>query len=112
MSTKNTLFLTGTLLFAFAGTNAYAAVDQAGAMKLLKESKCLNCHDVSKTKKARSYKDIAAAYKGNPAAAAAVTKHITEPSQIVIDDEVVDHGNAKTKDPAKVKNLVEWILSR
>jgi len=112
MNSKVIYLLTGALLFAIGNGSANAAVNEADAVKLLKVSKCLNCHDMSKTKKARSYKDIAAANKGDKDATARLTKHITVPSQTVVDGEDVDHGIAKTKDAAQVKNLVEWILSR
>jgi cytochrome c len=88
------------------------AVDDAGAQALLKDSKCLKCHSVDKKKDGPSYKEIAAKYKGKPDAVAKLTKHVTEPSKVEIDGVKEDHGSVKTRDPAKVSNLVQWILSR
>ncbi len=88
------------------------AADDAAAEALLKESKCLKCHSVDKKKDGPSYKEVAAKYKGKPDAVAKLTKHVTEPSKVEIDGVKEDHGAAKTRDPAKISNLVEWILSR
>lgn len=111
MNNKKTLLLAGVLLFAWTGA-VMAGVDADAAEALLKESKCLKCHSVDKKKDGPSYKEIAAKYKGKPDAAAKLTKHATEPSKVEIDGVKEDHGAVKTRDPDKVKNLVEWILSR
>jgi len=96
---------------SFVAIGAQAAVDEVGAKNLLNENGCLNCHDVTKTKTARSYKKIAADFKGKPGAEAAITKHLTQPSTVKLGEEMVDHPQVET-DPAQVKNLVKWILSR
>lgn len=88
------------------------AADDAAAETLLKDSKCLKCHSVDKKKDGPSYKEVAAKHKGKPDAVAKLTKHVTEPSKVEIDGVKEDHGAVKTRDPAKVSNLVEWILSR
>jgi len=109
----NKIVLSGAVLVmsVFVATGAQAAVDQAGAKKLLNESGCLNCHDETKTKVARSYKKIAADFKGKPGAEAAITKHLTESSTVKLGGEAVDHPQVEAE-PAQVKNLVKWILSR
>ncbi|PKO94349.1 MAG: class I cytochrome c [Betaproteobacteria bacterium HGW-Betaproteobacteria-10] len=113
MNKKSIALLTATLLFAALGSaNVHAAVDDADAQKLLKDSKCLKCHDVVKTKKGKPYQKIASEYKGKPSAIAELTKHVTEPSQVEVEGEKVDHGIAKTRDAARIQNLVEWILAR
>ncbi|MBA4381217.1 MAG: class I cytochrome c [Sideroxydans sp.] len=111
--TRNKIGVAGTLVViaCFLSVPAYA-VDAADAQELLEKSKCLKCHDVEKTKKGKAYKKIAADYKSNPNAVAAITKHVTEPSQVKIEGEMVDHGVVKTRDKARIQNLVEWILSR
>lgn len=98
------------LIVSFAGP--VYAVDDAAAEALLKDSKCLKCHSVDKKKDGPSYKEVAAKHKGKPDAVAKLTKHVTEPSKVEIDGVKEDHGAVKTRDPAKVSNLVEWILSR
>jgi cytochrome c len=110
-------YLAGVLLaFSFAlSLPSQAAVDDADALKLLKDSKCLKCHDIEKTKKGKSFKKVAAEYgdaRFKPNAVAEVTKHVTEPSTVESDGEQVDHGIVKTRDAARIRNLVEWILSR
>ncbi len=99
------------LLSAFTATGAHAAVDQVGAKNLLNENGCLNCHDETKTKVARSYKKIAADLKAKPGAEATVTKHLTQPSTVKVGEDIVDHPQVDA-DSAQVKNLVKWILSR
>lgn len=88
------------------------AVDEEAAEELLKVSKCLKCHSVDKKKSGPTYQEVAAKYKGKPEAEAKLTKHVTEPSKVKVDGKETDHGAAKTRDPAKIKNLIEWILSR
>jgi cytochrome c len=87
------------------------AADKVEAMSLLKKSKCLTCHSPDKTKDGPSYKKVAEKYKGNASALAKLTKHVTEPSMVDVDGEEEEHGSVKTRDEAKIKNLVEWILS-
>lgn len=101
--------LLGSLAFAMP---AHAAVDEADAAKLMKDSQCGKCHDEKRTKKGKSYRKVAADYKDNPNAVAEIVKHLTEAKQVEVDGEKVDHGTVKTRDAARIKNLAEWILSR
>jgi cytochrome c len=111
MRTKVLLSSAVLLVSAFVATGAQAAVDDKGAKNLLNENGCLNCHDVTKTKTARSYKKIAADLKGKAGAEAAITKHLTQPSTVKLGEDMIDHPQVEA-DPAQVKNLVKWILSR
>lgn len=110
---KTKVLLSSAVLMAsvFVTTASQAAVDEAGAKNLLNENGCLNCHDVTKTKTARSYKKIAAERKGKADAETAITKHLTQPNTVKIGEDMVDHPQVEA-DPAQVKNLVKWILSR
>lgn len=100
-------------LLVSIGWNAHAAaVNEQSAKKLLSDSGCLSCHDVTQAKVARSYEKIAASYKGNSKAAGKLVKHLTEPGQVELDGEMMDHPKAATSDQKKIKNLVDWILSR
>lgn len=96
---------------ALLAGSAFAA-DETAAMALLTDSKCLKCHSPDKKKDGPSYKEVAAKYKGKPEAMTKLTKHVTEPSKVKVDGEEEDHGSVKTRDPEKIRNLVEWILSR
>lgn len=98
--------------FFAAGATSALAADPADANKLLKDSKCLKCHSVDKKKDGPSYKEVAAKYKDKSEAMAKLVKHVSEPSKVEIDGVEEDHGAVKTRDPARIKNLVEWILSR
>ena len=111
MKIRNKAVLAFSLLgFAWAGSAQ--AADDAEAMKLLEDSKCLKCHSVDKKKDGPSYKETAAKYKGKADVEAKLTKHVTVPSKVKIDGVEEDHGAVKTRDEAKIKNLVQWILSR
>ena len=114
MNTKTTLDymygLISTMLLMVAASAH--AVDDAAAQTLLKDSKCLKCHSIDKKKDGPSYGEIAAKYKDKPDAVAKLTKHVTEPSKVEVDGVKEDHGGVKTRDPAKIGNLVQWILSR
>ena len=111
MKLRSTAIITFSLLgFAWAGSGQ--AADDADAMKLLEDSKCLKCHSVDKKKDGPSYKETAAKYKGKPEAEAKLIKHVTVPSKVKIDGEEEDHGAVKTRDEKRIKNLVQWILSR
>jgi cytochrome c len=87
------------------------AADEKAAKALLSESKCTTCHAVTKKKDGPSYQEVAKKYKGKPDAKAKLIKHVTVPSKVEIDGEKEDHGTVKTRDKAKIENLVEWILS-
>lgn len=104
----------GGIVCALALSFAFPAhgVDDAAAEVLLKDSKCLKCHSVDKKKDGPPYREVAAKYKDKPDAVAKLTKHVTEPSKVEIDGVKEDHGAVKTRDSAKIANLVQWILSR
>lgn len=102
--------LAGILAMAFS--MPALAIDDADATALLNDSKCLKCHSVDKKKDGPSYKEVASKYKNKADAEAKLTKHLTEPSKVKVDGVEEDHGSVKTRDAARVKNLVQWILSR
>ncbi|MDI6747418.1 MAG: class I cytochrome c [Rhodocyclaceae bacterium] len=108
---KTILLLSGSLFFALAGTSVHA-VDEADAKKLLKDSQCGKCHDEKRNKKGPSFKKTAAEYKDKPDAMALITKNLTQPHEVEVDGEKVEHVVVKTRDAARIKNLAEWILSR
>ena len=88
------------------------AADEADALALLEDSKCFKCHSVDKKKDGPAYKEVAAKYKGKAEAEAKLTKHVTQPSKVKIDGVEEDHGAVKIRSEARIKNLVQWILSR
>ena len=89
------------------------AADADAAKALAKENDCFNCHAIDKTKKGPSYKKIAAKYKGKEAEGEQkMIKNMTTGPKVKLEDGTEeDHKIIDTKDQAKIKNLVGWILS-
>jgi len=88
------------------------AADDAAAEALARKSGCLKCHSVDKKKDGPSFKETAAKYKGKPDAEQKLVTHLTTNPKIKIDGKEETHDSLKTKSPADVKNVVEWVLSR
>ncbi|GAB4170422.1 MAG: hypothetical protein Fur0039_09790 [Rhodocyclaceae bacterium] len=89
-----------------------AAADEAAAKTLAKQSGCLKCHAVDKKKDGPAYKEVAAKYKGKADAVDKLTHHVTSGEKVKFEDgHEEEHKIVKSKDPAAIKNLVEWILS-
>jgi cytochrome c len=92
---------------------AWADVDAAAAEALARQNNCFKCHSVEKKKEGPAYKEVAAKYKGKPDAEARVIQHITTGEMAKFPDgHEEEHKIIKTKDPAELKNLAGWILSR
>lgn len=90
-----------------------AAPDVEAAQKLAKDSGCTKCHAVDKSKKGPSYQKIAAKYKGKADAEKTVTDQVTKAPKVKFPDGSEDtHDVVETKDPAAIKNLVEYILAQ
>jgi cytochrome c len=89
--------------------------DEDAAKALLKKNDCFKCHAIDKTKKGPSYKKIAAKYREKGTAAEAeqkMIKHMTTSPKVKLEDGTEeDHKVIDTKDPAELKNIVEWIMS-
>ena len=87
--------------------------DADAAQALAKKNDCMKCHSVDKDKKAPSYKKIAAKYKGKPDGEEKATKNITTGPKVKLEDGTEEeHKIINTKDPAAIKNIVNWILSQ
>jgi cytochrome c len=89
--------------------------DEDAAKALLKKNDCFKCHAVDKTKKGPSYKKIAAKYREKGTVAEAeqkMIKHMTTSPKVKLEDGTEeDHKVIDTKDPAELKNIVQWIMS-
>ena len=108
MKTYLSLFavlLTGAVFLAHAA-------DDAAAEALAKKSGCFKCHAVGAKKDGPSFKDTAAKYKGKADAEQKLVTHLTTNPKVKVDGKEEAHDSLKTKNPAEVKNVVEWILSR
>ncbi len=89
-----------------------SAVDEEAARALARQSNCFKCHAVDKRKEAPPWREVAKKYKGNPGAEAKLIHHITSGERVKFDDgHEEDHKIVMSKDPAQIKNLVDWILS-
>lgn len=102
-------------LVAFAGASypgGARAADENAAKLLARQSNCFKCHSVAKKKEGPAWHDVAVKYKGKPEAEAKLIRHITTGEKAKFDDgHEEDHAIVKSKDPAQIKNLIDWILS-
>ena len=88
------------------------ALDEAASEALMRKSGCFKCHAIDKKKDGPSYKELAAKWKGKPDAMDKLTTHITTSPKVKIDGKEEDHEQLKSKDPADVTSVVNWVLSR
>lgn len=113
MNITTTHVLAGSVCFALLALSpVHAAVDAAAAEELMEANKCFKCHAVSKNGKGPSLKKIAAKYKGKPEGEDKAIKNMTSGNKVKLDDGTEEeHKIIKTRDPAKLKNVAQWILS-
>jgi cytochrome c len=106
----NPLAAAAGLLFLFSVPAV--AVDADAAQVLARQSNCFKCHAIDKKKDGPAYKEVAAKYKGKAGAQERLVTHITSGEKAKFEDgHEEDHAMVKSKDPAQIKNLVDWILS-
>jgi cytochrome c len=111
------LFLQGVAaplaVLALLSAPAAWAVDEDAAQALARANNCFKCHSVDKKKDGPSFKETAAKYKGKPDAEDKIVHHLTSGEKAKFPDgHEEDHKIVKAKDPAEVKNLADWVLSR
>ncbi|MCX7056294.1 MAG: c-type cytochrome [Proteobacteria bacterium] len=91
---------------------AAQAADADAAQALARQNNCFRCHSVEKAKDGPAWKEVAAKYKGKPEAAARLFTHLTTGEKAKFaDGHEEEHKIIKSPDPAKTKNLIDWILS-
>lgn len=101
------------LLASSALLSTGARADDADTEALLRKNGCFKCHAVDKTKKGPSYKKVAAKYKGKADGEEHVIKQITTAPKVKLEDGTEEeHKIIETKDPATLKGVAQWILSR
>ena len=89
-----------------------APVDVKAAQSLAVQSRCLTCHAVDVKKVGPAWKDVAAKYLGSVGAEDKLYKHVTTGRKAKFDDgHEESHPVIKTRDPDRINNLVNWILS-
>jgi cytochrome c len=96
------------LFFAFAALAA--ALPARASEELAKKHACLACHTLDKKVVGPSYKDVAAKYRGNKGAEAALFESVKKGSSGKWGP-VPMPPNATVPD-ADIKALVKWILSQ
>lgn len=112
LSVMGRAFVFGAMVFAVSHPGAASAADEEAARALARQSNCFKCHGVDKKKEAPSWRDVAAKYKGKAEAEAKLIHHITSGETVKFDDgHTENHKIVASKDPAEIKNLVDWILS-
>jgi cytochrome c len=95
-----------------ASSSGAYAVDAAAAEAMVRQNGCFKCHSIDKKKDGPPYREVAAKYKGKAEAEARLTTHITTGEKAKFPDgHEEEHKIIKTKDPAEIKNVVQWILS-
>jgi cytochrome c len=101
-------FVIATLMLAGAAST-HAAVDAAKAQELANKNACMGCHQVDKKLVGPAYKEVAAKYKGDKNAMAALSKKVKGGGAGVWGP-VPMPANPNLSD-ADVKVLVEWVLA-
>jgi cytochrome c len=100
------------IAFSMSAITPVFAIDESAAADLLKDSRCTKCHATAMERIGPPFRDIARKYKGKADAETIITKHVTVASDVEVDGEMKEHGLVESKDPAQIKNLVDWILAR
>jgi cytochrome c len=115
VNAKSTQLALGVTLLVWAGAVSVASaagVDEDAALALARKDGCLKCHSTTRDKEGPSYKKVAEKFKGKADAEQELTKFLTSPSKIKVDGKEEMHKQLTGTDPAAVKNLVGWILTR
>jgi cytochrome c len=98
-----------TLAAALVAAPAHAALDQAQAEAIMTKDGCAACHSIDKKIVGPAYNEVAAKYKGDKNAQAALEKKVKEGGAGVW-GQIPMPPNPQV--PANdVKDLVTWILS-
>jgi cytochrome c len=89
-----------------------APVDVKAAQTLAGQSRCLKCHAVDVRKEGPAWKDVAVKYLGSLGAEDRLYRHVTTGRKAKFEDgHEESHPIVKTRDPDRINNLVNWILS-
>jgi cytochrome c len=89
-----------------------APVDAPAAQTLASQSNCLKCHAVDVKKEGPAWTDVATKYLGSMGAEDKLYRHVTTGRKAKFaDGHEESHPIVKTKDPDRIGNLVNWILS-
>ena len=96
---------------ALATAAPVLAADARAAEALMEKSNCFNCHSVERAKDGPAYREVAKKYRNNPEAPDKLYKHATTRPIVKVDGKEEEHATLKSKNPAEIRNVIEWILS-
>lgn len=108
------LVFCGLIAAALFPATAVLAADRDSAHDLAQDNNCYKCHSIKAKKDGPSWKEITEKNKGKPEAEARLLKYVqstTEKAKFA-DGHSEEHPAVKSKDEAKIKNLVQWLLSQ
>ena len=109
---SRSLGMSSLLVALFVMAPDAGAVDVIAAQRLARQSGCLECHSVYQKKVGPAWKDVASKYHSEPGAEQKLYQHVTTGRKAKFDDgHEENHPIVKTNDPARIKNLVDWILA-
>ena len=85
--------------------------DKKKAQRTLKQSKCFNCHSVTREKDGPSFQSVSEKYTEHPDARHVLFDHLTQSPTITVKGKEEAHTSFKTDDTDEINNVIEWILS-
>ena len=101
------------LLLMLTFSESASAQDDTAVRSLLKSSNCLKCHAENRSREGPSFQKIAEKYRAKADAEARLTRYVSTVVRIRDRDGIEDdHEPLKTSDPAEIRAVVRWILSR
>ena len=96
---------------AASGALAAFAADESTAKALMDKSECWQCHTIEKAKAGPAYREVAKKYRGQADAVDKLYKHATTRPMVKVDGNMEEHATLKSKNPAEIRNAIQWILS-
>ncbi len=101
------------LMLALTFSASAIAQDDTAVRSLLKNSNCMKCHAENRAREGPSFQKVAEKYRSKADAEARLTRYVSTVVRIRDRDGIEDdHEPLKTSDPAEIRAVVRWILSR
>lgn len=94
-----------------SGPLSASTIDLKAAERLAKKSNCSKCHHPERKRESTPWREVAKKYKSDPEAEGKLMQHLTSGKKVKFEDGHEEkHLVVKSKDPAQIRNLVNWIL--
>lgn len=106
-----TTFVTAACLLAGPVVATGATFDERMAQRTLKQSKCFNCHSVTREKDGPSFQSVSEKYTDHPDARHVLFDHLTKSPTVKVKGKEEAHTSFKTDNTEEINNVIEWILS-